>query len=235
MTKLRLKYIESTTEKKEENIPSHGVLTEWNDDRGYGFITDDASGKKVFLHIKSLLPSARRPIVGELFFYRLTADDNGRPRAAQAYQTVLDERRRIPFLHSIIYGLTFIWPLAILPALVLIAKKQSVAAGIFAAFVLNSLLTILFYKEDKYRAQYKYWRIPEKNLHFWELLCGWPGAMVAQHAFRHKRSKSSFLILFWLCVFANITILFLFLFYGNPKKVAYFLWAWEQKIERIYE
>ncbi len=81
MTKPRLKLIEIEQVPAANDAPalSHGVLAEWNDERGYGFITPDDGDQKVFLHVKSLLPSARRPLVGEEFFYKLTTDEKGRP------------------------------------------------------------------------------------------------------------------------------------------------------------
>jgi len=232
MTKPRLKLIEIEQVPAANDAPalSHGVLAEWNDERGYGFITPDDGDQKVFLHVKSLLPSARRPLVGEEFFYKLTTDEKGRPRAEEAFQTMLDEKRSLPFHHSIIKGLSFFWPLAIIPAIIVIAKTGNFAIGLCAAFVVNSLLTILFYWEDKHLAQYKYWRIPEKCLHIWELLCGWPGALYAQRAFRHKRSKRSFMIVFWLCVIANVAALFLLFYYTEPTKIGKALGAWWREV-----
>ena len=197
----------------------YGVLTEWDDERGYGFITPSKGGQKVFLHIKSLLPTARRPVAGEVFFYKLTTDSKGRPRAAEAFQTIYDERRDIPFHHSIIKGLARFWLLALVLPLILAVWTDNLVPGLIAAFFMNSLLTVLLYWEDKYLAQYKYWRIPEKYLHIWEFLCGWPGALYAQHAFRHKRSKTSYMIVFWLCVIANIAILVLFFFREDALKM----------------
>jgi uncharacterized membrane protein YsdA (DUF1294 family) len=36
------------------------------------------------------------------------------------------------------------------------------------------------------------------------LLGGWPGALVAQHALRHKRQKRGYLVAFWLIVTAHV-------------------------------
>ncbi|MET0656988.1 MAG: DUF1294 domain-containing protein [Steroidobacteraceae bacterium] len=36
---------------------------------------------------------------------------------------------------------------------------------------------------------------------------GWPGAWIAQQTLRHKSSKLSFQIEFWLCVVANLAVL----------------------------
>ena len=91
--------------------------------------------------------------------------------------------------------------------------------GLIAAFAVNSLLTALFYREDKYLAEYNYWRIPEKYLHIWAFFCGWPGALYAQHAFRHKRRKTGFMILFWLGVMVNIAMLISLFCHADPTMI----------------
>lgn len=95
------------------------------------------------------------------------------------------------------------WPLAIIPGVGLSLYLRHPLPGLALAFVLNSLLEILFYREDKRLAERQEWRIPEVTLHFWELFCGWPGALFAQACFRHKWKKLSFMIVFWLCVIVN--------------------------------
>ena len=219
MSRIRLKTPEQSTTGYGRPVQSRGILIEWNDERGYGFILPEDDGEKVFLHIKSLRPEASRPMVGEEFFYKLTTDAKGRPRAEDAFQAMRHSRRDTPFHHSILDALSRIWPLAFVPVFIVTAITSKLELGLCAAFVLNSLMTFLFYWEDKYLAQYKYWRISEKKLHIWELLCGWPGALVAQRVFRHKRSKGSFVFMFCLCVVANVAALYLLFHYGNPQDI----------------
>jgi uncharacterized membrane protein YsdA (DUF1294 family) len=68
-----------------------------------------------------------------------------------------------------------------------------------------ALSTVAFfaYRSDKRRAAAGAWRIPEATLHFMALMGGWPGAFLAQRAFRHKTSKVSFQVLFWLVVLSH--------------------------------
>jgi uncharacterized membrane protein YsdA (DUF1294 family) len=42
-----------------------------------------------------------------------------------------------------------------------------------------------------------------------DLLCGWPGGLLAQNQFRHKTIKSSFQSVFWLTVFLNVIAMLL--------------------------
>ena len=111
------------------------------------------------------------------------------------------------------------WPLAFVPALVVtlclwhlfdvregILWRVAILAGIATAFVLNSLFTIWFYKTDKRQAERQLRRIPEFSLHFWELFCGWPGALYAQKKYHHKWKKTSYMIVFWLYVILNVAV-----------------------------
>lgn len=112
------------------------------------------------------------------------------------------------------------WPLAVVPGLAVtlcmeravgadqagngFAARIPVLAGIATAFLLNSLLTIWFYKVDKQQAERQLRRIPEFHLHFWEVLGGWPGALIAQRKYHHKWKKTSYMIIFWLYVVLNL-------------------------------
>lgn len=71
------------------------------------------------------------------------------------------------------------------------------------AFVLMSLITFVVYAIDKRAAQKGSWRTPEANLHVLALLGGWPGAMIAQQALRHKSKKTSFRVVYWITVILN--------------------------------
>ncbi len=72
--------------------------------------------------------------------------------------------------------------------------------GIYALVL--SALAYWVYAVDKRRAEQGFWRIPEAQLHLLELLGGWPGAFLAQRRLRHKCSKVSYQVSFWLIVLA---------------------------------
>jgi uncharacterized membrane protein YsdA (DUF1294 family) len=102
-------------------------------------------------------------------------------------------------------GQSTAWPalltavLLILPAVAL--QKQGADlrwAGAYAAVM--SALTYWAYARDKRSAEEGYWRISEANLHLLEMLGGWPGAFLAQRRMRHKCSKRSYQLYFWLIV-----------------------------------
>lgn len=69
-----------------------------------------------------------------------------------------------------------------------------------------SLLTYAVYGADKDSAQDEVpgWRAPEKLLHGLEFAGGWPGAFLAQRRLRHKCSKFSYQVKFWLIVSLHV-------------------------------
>lgn len=73
-----------------------------------------------------------------------------------------------------------------------------------AAYVIMSLITYIAYALDKNAAKKGKWRTPEKTLHLLSLFGGWPGALCAQHQFRHKTQKQPFKSILWLTIVFNI-------------------------------
>jgi len=69
-----------------------------------------------------------------------------------------------------------------------------------------SVLCFVLYAVDKGAARAGRDRIPESTLLGLGLVGGWPGALVAQQALRHKTVKRAFRIRFWLSVVANVAI-----------------------------
>jgi uncharacterized membrane protein YsdA (DUF1294 family) len=70
------------------------------------------------------------------------------------------------------------------------------SVGAFAAYAL-----------DKAAARNGEWRTKESTLLGLGLLGGWPGALVAQTLLRHKSSKPSFQVAFWLTALLNCGVL----------------------------
>ena len=75
-------------------------------------------------------------------------------------------------------------------------------------YLAMSIITFSLYGLDKWKAKKSSQRIPEKILHLSEFFGGWPGAILGQLFFRHKTSKFTYQLVFWL-----IVALHLFLFY----------------------
>ncbi|APA68877.1 DUF1294 domain-containing protein [Janthinobacterium sp. 1_2014MBL_MicDiv] len=73
-----------------------------------------------------------------------------------------------------------------------------------AVYGAMSVTCFAVYAIDKRAARTQAWRTPEKTLWLLGLLCGWPGAVLAQQWLRHKTSKTSFQVVFWITVALNM-------------------------------
>ena len=71
-------------------------------------------------------------------------------------------------------------------------------------YFVTSIATFYTYKGDKEAAQVSARRTPEGTLIVLGLIGGWPGALLAQHRFRHKTKKVTFQIEYWLSVGFNV-------------------------------
>ncbi|MFO7649155.1 DUF1294 domain-containing protein [Halomonas campaniensis] len=72
------------------------------------------------------------------------------------------------------------------------------------ACLLSSLVAVLLYGIDKAAARRDRRRIRESTLHLVALAGGWPGALLARRAFRHKTRKQPFGAILWGCVAVNV-------------------------------
>jgi uncharacterized membrane protein YsdA (DUF1294 family) len=70
-----------------------------------------------------------------------------------------------------------------------------------------SVIAFAAYGIDKAAARRGGQRVSEQALLTLSLLCGWPGALVAQQVFRHKTRKRSFRRALWGTVVINVLLL----------------------------
>lgn len=206
-----------------------GQLVTWKDNRGFGFIQPSDGDKQVFLHITALKDTSRRPQVGDVIYYQLTVDQDGKARASNAsIQGVLPKQS--PHSTSLTNQAGAIssprtWSTKSTLGTLLLALLPSVGAVHFALTTANiiplilypvmSVVTFCLYASDKSRAQQKQWRVAENTLHFCELMGGWLGGFVAQQKFRHKTRKTSYQVVFWLISSAHIAFWLDWFFFGK--------------------
>ncbi len=62
---------------------THGVLSKWNDDRGFGFIVPAWGGDELFVHVSAFPRDGVRPRLGELLSFETEVGPNGKPRAVR--------------------------------------------------------------------------------------------------------------------------------------------------------
>ncbi|WES65711.1 DUF1294 domain-containing protein [Microbacter sp. GSS18] len=93
------------------------------------------------------------------------------------------------------------------PALVLAWTLVPLPWWVPAAYGAMSVIAFAAYGLDKLAARKGWNRVSESTLLALGLLCGWPGALIAQQLFRHKTRKRAFRRPFWGTVVLNVVAL----------------------------
>lgn len=194
-----------------ENMSLKGVLSQWQDDKGFGFLQVEPNKPRVFFHISDYIEFDGRPENGMVVQFVLRQGDAGqwragsvqcvqKPTAKKRLQS--DGRHRNQnqgdvgsvgnMVFAVVLGVLFLGGLAYFSEILAIWS------------LVMSILSFSAYSSDKKAALRKTWRVSENRLHFQDLLGGWPGGLLARQVWRHKVSKTSFVITFWLTVALNI-------------------------------
>ncbi|WP_308623714.1 DUF1294 domain-containing protein [Massilia rubra] len=100
----------------------------------------------------------------------------------------------MPYLSILLFGAVF--------AGAVLAWHVPLWAG--ALYLPASVVCFVVYARDKAAARAAQRRTPERTLLLLGLLCGWPGAVLAQQWLRHKSSKRPFQMAFWATVLCNM-------------------------------
>lgn len=167
-------------------------VIEWNSEKGYGFLEN--GGSRLFLHIRDFAERGHWPRIGDLIRFTVGYDREGRACAVDAKIEQKATEARITFGRVFALGL-----LLVLPG---VAIKRFAPDLIYAVIYIVgiSVATWFAYAHDKNRAKSGGWRVAETQLHFLELIGGWPAAFLAQRWLRHKSLKSRYQVVFWTIV-----------------------------------
>ena len=183
-----------------------GVVTNWHDERGFGFIVPDDGGQDLFLHMKAFQGGEQRPHDGMAVTYEPFLNREGQLRALHVV-AVGDKWSHTPAAQRV--GAQVIGYLAVACFLVIMILEVGfwgMPAWVFAIYGGVSLVSFALYWQDKRAAIAGTWRVPEEQLHLLGLVGGWPGGIIAQNLFRHKTKKERFARYFWFTVALNVLV-----------------------------
>lgn len=181
-----------------------GRIQHWDDAKGFGFVEPNGGGTRAFVHISSFLKRSRRPVNGDIIVYEMKEDGKGGHKAASVkllkdYKNVRSQHNagksgsKVPKLVVTVYC----------SALVLLNLIGQLPVNVTYFCAVISAIAFSCYGIDKSAAKHQRWRISESKLHILGFLGGWPGAFIAQHVFKHKRSKPAFMRVFWATAALN--------------------------------
>ena len=119
-------------------------------------------------------------------------------RERETGKQAIRERRQARPLPRALLGVAFLLAVVVAPL------KGVVPAALPLAYAVFGCVSYVMYSRDKIASARAMRRTPERELHFIDLLGGWPGALIAQQRFRHKTLKASFQSVFWCTVLANV-------------------------------
>ncbi|TWT47026.1 Cold-shock DNA-binding domain protein [Thalassoglobus neptunius] len=184
-------------------LPAKGYVTDWNDERGFGFVVSDDEEDRFFAHITNFGEGSPRPQDGDRVEFSVESDEEQRLRAVQI------RLLRNPLQWTRAESTNLLISIGAIPGIGVYGMVTGVPflinALILSFDVILSLMTYVIYADDKKRARTGRWRWEERQLHLLSLLGGWPGALVAQRKLRHKNRKVSFQITMLARILLNLT------------------------------
>ncbi|WGV98391.1 DUF1294 domain-containing protein [Vibrio sp. YMD68] len=184
-----------------------GRISEWDDNKGYGFISVDKQAPRIIFHLSDLSGHSQRPRLNERVEFTLTKDDHG--------SFVAKEIER-PIVFGFSLAIT-VWFITVVCSAVWLIYYPPI---VLLHYVFLSSATYLVYLYDRGAEVENRTRIPELVLHTLSFIGGWPGAVLAQTLLRYQSSEESYRYRFWCAISANI-MLFAYTFSAPGEQTLY--------------
>ena len=179
-----------------------GTVSQWNDDRGFGFITPVAGGQDIFVHVKAFEGQTIRPAIGQSVSFEVETGKDGKKRAKRVlpahFAAPYKPQRYVETPKFDAFGLLAIAVFVLFYGYAAIVWRVPYWVG--GLYLVASIICFLAYALDKSAAIARRRRTSEASLLVLGLLGGWPGAILAQQLLRHKSSKASYQSAFWASV-----------------------------------
>jgi uncharacterized membrane protein YsdA (DUF1294 family)/cold shock CspA family protein len=182
-----------------------GTISNWNEEKGFGFIVSKSAGKAIFTHINDYSKSHHQPFKGLEVQYIIANDVKGRMCAVKVVPLKGHKKKSSQLRQK--YS-SMILLLSFISVIIFLFVGNLIPLSLVALYAAMSIISVVIYAKDKKAAQTDAWRTPESTLHTLSLLGGWPGATIAQSFLRHKTKKMSFKVTHWLTVVANCGALY---------------------------
>lgn len=175
-------------------------LVEWKDDKGYGFARLPGGTERIFVHVKAVEKGEQRLKKGDELELEIVEGRKGKPAAQHVrILSATEIAKQLP------YHLVTATMLLILVQLVILNGHAPFELNYI--YALMGLLSLYLYSRDKQAALFGWWRISEKRLLIIDLLGGIVGGLLAQHRYRHKKSKRSYQAKIFVIVAIHATLL----------------------------
>ncbi len=210
-----------------------GILEDWHDERGFGFIRRPGNAGKIYVHMKAIGKSIERPKPGDRLSYEVAEGKGGRVQAINAQILAAPPPPKQPktsYVRAPVYdtpkapdrpraepGMLSISTRVAGAAVIIVLIGNNIMLERFPAWVgllylIAGVASFLFYQADKRAAAKREWREPERRLHLLDLTFGIVGGLLAQHVLRHKTYKPGFVTITALITALHVLTLGLIMF-----------------------
>ena len=182
-----------------------GIISNWNEEKGFGFITPKSGGNTIFAHVNDYSKRYKSPFMGLEVQYLLSTDHKGR-RCAVEICPVEGNRKSSPELRQKVLSIVLLISFAY--SLFFLFRSKLIPLELVGIYAVMSIIAFIMYAKDKSAATWGTWRTPENTLNILSLAGGWPGASIAQSFLRHKSKKLPFKVTYWITVIVNCGALY---------------------------
>lgn len=198
-----------------DNTPIRGVVSHWNDEKGFGFIVlTDNPQISLFFHASAYAYREQRPKLGEAVVLQVEMKGE-RVRARRVLRqehahAITESRSYDADQPQILLALSYL-----IFSLIYWLLLSGYSLPLTITSMINSAITLKLYQKDKKAASNKKFRIPENVLYLSALLGGWPGAYIARYYMRHKVKKLRFSIFLSASMVIHFVGICLYVSYTN--------------------